>query len=410
MATAAIGAALLWLAVSSGVLALIFRRPLAAAWREPVLRAPVLILESDDWGYGPLAQEVWLNRITDVLAGFHDGRGRRPVMTLGVVLAGPDTDLIRSEQCQTYHRLMLTDPRLAPVRDAMIRGVSRGVFALQLHGLEHYWPECLMRSAQFDERVRKWLVGCGLPCTEALPSALQSRWIDVAELPSKPLPKEQTVAAATEEAAIFASVFGTPADVAVPSTFVWTSAVESAWARAGVRVLVTPGRRCDGRDADAGLVPTKDTYCNGQTGPDEMLYMVRDDYFEPSLGHTYRRALEALDAKTRLGRPTLLEIHRMNFIGEGSTALHACEEVTRLLEAACKQFPDIRFMSTAELARIYRGGSDLLRTGVGTRIHFLLRRLAASSRLRKLAWASGVAFPAWLAYWITKPREFRPSS
>ena len=141
-----------------------------------------------------------------------------------------------------------------------------------------------------------------------------------------------------------------------------------------------------------------------------MSYVVRDDYFEPSLGHTHRRALASLHAKTGLGRPALLEIHRMNFIGDRSTALRACEEVSRLLEAACAQLPTLRFMSTAELAREYRGRTDLVATGISTRIHFLLRRLAASSRLRKLAWASGVALPAWVAYQITRPREFRPSS
>jgi hypothetical protein len=141
-----------------------------------------------------------------------------------------------------------------------------------------------------------------------------------------------------------------------------------------------------------------------------MSYVVRDDYFEPSLGHTHRRALDALHAKTRLGRPTLLELHRMNFIGDRSMALRTCDEMSRLLETACEQFPDIRFMSTAELAREYRGRSDLVAAGIGTRIHFLLRRLTTSSRLRKLALASGVAIPAWVAYQITRPRELRPSS
>ena len=218
------------------------------------------------------------------------------------------------------------------------------------------------------------------------------------------------MAAATEEAAIFASVFGMRPDVVVPSTFVWTRDVELAWAHAGVRVLVTPGRRCNARDADARLVPTNDEYYNGRAGSEEISYVVRDEYFEPSLGHTHRRALASLHAKTGLGRPALLEIHRMNFIGDRSTALRACEEVSRLLEAACAQLPTLRFMSTAELAREYRGRTDLVATGISTRIHFLLRRLAASSRLRKLAWASGVALPAWVAYQITRPREFRPSS
>jgi hypothetical protein len=242
-----------------------------------------------------------------------------------------------------------------------------------------------MRSARGDERVRGWLVEPGLPCTEALPSALQSRWIDATELPSKRLPKDQAVAAATEEVAVFTSVFGMPPEVAVPSTFVWTPDVESAWARAGVRVLVTPGRRFDGRDARAGLVATQDEYHNGQAGPGELSYVVRDDYFEPSLGHTHSRALDALRAKTRLGRPTLLEIHRLNFVGDESMARRTCDELSRLLESACARFPDIRFMSTAELARQYRDRTDLVATGLASRIHFLLRRLAASSRLRKLA-------------------------
>jgi hypothetical protein len=100
----------------------------------------------------------------------------------------------------------------------------------------------------------------------------------------------------------------------------------------------------------------------------------------------------------------------MNFIGDASMALQSCEEVRRLLEAACEEFPDIRFVSTGELATEYRRQSDLVAAGISTRVHFLLRRLSASSRLRKLALASGVAIPAWIAYWITRPRGLRPSS
>jgi hypothetical protein len=42
------GVALVWLAGTCALLALVFRKALADAWREPVLRAPVLILESDN--------------------------------------------------------------------------------------------------------------------------------------------------------------------------------------------------------------------------------------------------------------------------------------------------------------------------------------------------------------------------
>ena len=188
MTMALIGVALLWLAGSCALLALAYRGAMAARWREPVLRAPVLIFESDDWGYGPDGQARALDRIAEALAAFRDRRGRHPVMTLGVVLAGPDTDRMRAEGCRTYHRVTLADPRLAPVREAMSRGAARGVFSLQLHGMEHFWPECLMRGAAANGPVRDWLTGPGFPSTEALPPQLQSRWIDATELPSKPLP------------------------------------------------------------------------------------------------------------------------------------------------------------------------------------------------------------------------------
>ena len=170
-AMALIAAVALWLAASTALLALAFRHALSAAWREPVLRSPVLILESDDWGYGPLVQAERLDRLADVLAGFRDTLGSHPVTTLGVVLGGPDTERIRADDCRSYHRVTLADPRLAAVRDAMLRGVARGVFALQLHAMEHFWPASMMRRAAVDAQVRRWLIGAAFPATEELPSA-----------------------------------------------------------------------------------------------------------------------------------------------------------------------------------------------------------------------------------------------
>jgi len=403
------GLALLWLACSCALLALVFRRAIPARWREPVLCAPVLILESDDWGFGPDGQSQALDRIAKVLTTFRDDRGRHPVMTLGVVLAGPDTGRMRAEGCRTYRRVALEDARLAPVRDALTRGVARGAFSLQLHGMEHFWPDCLMRAAAASDEIRDWLIGAGVPSTESLPAELQSRWIDATELPSAPLPVAQTVAAADEETRVFAATFGAPPEVAVPPTFIWTRDVEAAWARAGVRAVVTPGNRCESRNREGRPVPAESGYFNGAVGPYGVLYLVRDSYFEPSFGHTHKHALRALSHNTRLGRPTLLEIHRVNFIGEERSTQRALDEVERLLEAACANFPDIRFMSTAELARHYRDRTDLVTSRVGARIHFLLLRLGEISRLRKLAWATGVVVPAWLTCLLTTPRAFRGS-
>src|SRR6202163_3049538 len=286
-----IAAIVIWLAVSSALLAFAFRRALAAAWREPVLRAPVLILESDDWGYGPQVQAEQLDRLADLLAGFHDTLRHPSVATRGVVLAGPDTERIRAGGCRTYYRVTLADPRLASVREAMLRGAARGVFSLQLHAMEHYWPASLMRHAAVDEKIRRWLTGAEFPATEALPAPLQSRWIDATELPSKQLPIDDVAMAAVEEIRTFTAVFGAKPEVIVPPTFVWNDAVESAWAHAGARIVVTPGIRNESRDANGHVVAGERTDFNAATGPHGVSYVVRNGYLEPSLGVTHQRTL-----------------------------------------------------------------------------------------------------------------------
>ncbi|MDP2253864.1 MAG: hypothetical protein Q8J60_06745, partial [Thiobacillus sp.] len=124
---------LLWAAVL-----LAFARPLIARWREPVLRHPVLIIESDDWGAGPLAQADALTRLTGTLQGIRDRSGRPAVMTLGVILEVPDGPRIAAAHCAEYHALPLADPRLNAVRAAIQAGIRSGVFAPQLHGQCHY--------------------------------------------------------------------------------------------------------------------------------------------------------------------------------------------------------------------------------------------------------------------------------
>ena len=396
-----IAAFVAWLSLASVVLALLYRESMLAAWEEPVLRCPILILESDDWGYGPSTQAERLDRIADALAGVRDGAGRNPVVTLGVILAGPDTQRIRDGGGRLYHRLSLDDLRFAPIREAMLRGSARGVFALQLHGMEHFRPATLMRQAG-DPAIRAWLTGDSPPPTEDLPPPLQSRWIDAGVLPSALLSESEVLEATAEEAAAFAAIFGTAPEVVVPTTFVWTAGVERGWSRAGLSVVVTPGRRNESRDAGGEIVPGRTQCFNGQTAAGALTYVVRDAYFEPALGHTAERALAALRARALCGRPALLEMHRFNFL-EPDTADKTLAELRALLRSAIAALPTLRFMSTAELAQQYRERSSLLERRTGARVHFFIRRMAEVSRLRKLAWATGAALPAWLTYVLTRP-------
>lgn len=311
----------------------------------PALTAPVLIVESDDWGPGHKAQIQALNAICSLLKGFKDHRGHPPVMTIGVVLSLPDSEAIA--KTGEYHARFLDDPDYRPIIEILKAGEKEGVFDLQLHGLAHYWPENFMVAWRQDEKIKRWLSEDGWR-TEKLPAWLQSRWIDAAWLPSRPLPPAAIEAAVEEEVECFRRCFGKAPKVAVPPTFVWNEIVERAYAKAGIEVLITPGKRYCGRDRVGKLLPSERSYGCGERLSCGLTALVRDVYFEPALGHKPEAVLDQIAGKWHRREPALLETHRFNFLdGRLQSSLEA---LGSLLEKALARWPELCFLSSYELA------------------------------------------------------------
>jgi len=224
---------------------------------------------------------------------------------------------------------------------------------------------------------------------------LQARWIDASRLPSAPLDRAAVERAVEDETACFARVFGEPARVAVPVTFTWTIDVEAAWAKHGIQVVVTPGTRNIGRNAQGGLTSDGLLIRNGDTGAGGVVHVVRDIYFEPALGHRAAPVLQQIRERHRLGRPALLEMHRFNFTGDEAQAERSLAEVRLLLQGALAATPDLRFISTEALAEALRlRDPAFVDSRLAARLRAFVVRAATHSRLRKLAWASGLALVA----------------
>lgn len=386
--------ALTWLCGALAVVALLHGRRVAALWREPVLTVPVLIVESDDWGVGPVSDAVALNRLAELLANFRDATGRPAVMTLGVVSGGADGAAILAGDCHHYVRKTLDQPEFLPIVQAMRAGVAAGVFALQRHGLEHFWPDALLARARTDVTLRAWMASADAR-SERLPSELQSRWVDGSVLPTRRLPPEAIESAVQNEAELLASIFGVAPAVAVPNTFVWNDAVERAWYMHGVRVIVTPGCRYEARQAGASLVAPKHRLVNGQSSDVGACYVVRDVYFEPVRGHRAERVWEALTQLTGLGRPVLLETHRESFIGDPAIVEDAIAELARALLGARQRHPELRFMSTEALAEVMANPASPLRVRALTaRLSMFSRRLLQAADLRGIMLLTGLALVA----------------
>jgi len=377
---------LLWTAVL-----LAFARPLFARWREPVFRHPILIIESDDWGAGPLEQADALHSISFLLQHIRDRSGRPAVMTLGVILEIPDGPAIATTDCTLYQGLQLTDPRFNDVRVAMNEGIAAGVLAPQLHGQCHYWPPALMVAARDNPALRDWLTAPGPAATEDLPSHLQSRWIDASSLPSRPLRDEAIRKSIGAEAAAYQAVFGHVPRVAVATTFVWNETVEAAWAQAGVEVVITPGHRATCRNTTGHPDCVDATMLTGERSLARQVYLVRDVYFEPHLGHASKRLVDGLQARTRQGRACLVETHRFNFLRARDNSLATLEASLKAALGACQ---NLRFVTPLELAHAIQSRDPVwIETRLTPRFVAWLARLDEIPRFRRIARLSGLVLP-----------------
>lgn len=371
-----------------------YSQEIALNWKEPVLKHPVLIFESDDWGAGPLKQTQALIRISASLTRYADQYGRHPCMTLGIVLSIPDPDKIKQAEFKNYFAKRLDHPVFSPVKTAILNGYEQGVFDLQLHGMAHYWPENLMRAIQADKHIRDWLDQEELPKTEKLPSWLQSRWTNTEHLPTKPLDQDQIDQAVREEVGLFKEIFGFKPQVAVPPTFIWNEAVESSWKQQSVAFLVTPGECFDRRNKNGKPSGTGQKIANGQLSESGLTYVVRNDYFEPSLGHTTEMAIKALTTKTKLAQPTLLEIHRFNFIENDEITENSLRELEKTISLSLAKYPNLMFFSTKELAENYvSSNKDLIEKSYGIRMLVCMERLWANHTIRKWLYLSGLFLP-----------------
>jgi len=302
----------------------------------------------------------------------------------------------------SYQRQKISTLTHGPLLNAISRGVEEGVFSVQLHGMEHFWPPALLAASRRDAAVNAWLAHSPEIQTEELPPHLQTRWVDASVLPARPLDAAAVKQAVDEEVRTFTNIFGTLPMVVVPPTFVWTDDVESAWANAGIGVIVTPGCRYETRNEDGLPAGKGQAIYSGQSGENAIVYLVRDAYFEPSFGHTARQGLDALSAKTSQGRPTLFETHRFNFLGQEEKSKHALGELEQLLRISLSEFPDLAFMSSEKMAMILGNREpEWLERRFRHRLHTWITRLGELPRLRKLAWLTGWMVPAGLIWRLT---------
>ena len=109
------------------------------------------------------------------------------------------------------------------------------------------------------------------------------------------------------------------------------------WAKAGIKFVVTPGRRYFARDAKGVLIGAQERVRNGQFGHSGLMYLVRDDYMEPALGHQAER--RGGGSRGPIGSWPPYTARDTPISSEPGPQLdHALKEVERLLEMTLARF------------------------------------------------------------------------
>ncbi len=382
-----------------GSVLIIYGRELAARWREPVLLQPVVIFESDDWGAGPIEQVHGLEAVSQVLCRHQNKFGEKPVMTLGIILGNFSESKKNHEEQGMPALSYLGDPQNNSLRAVMEKGAKEKIFSFQLHGLFHFSLSVLKQSSDRGNSMAFQESEGGL-WTESLPNALQSSWVNGSVLPSKDLPLPEITAVIAQERDLWNCIFHETPKVAVPTTFIWDSRVEAAWAEIGVRVVVTPGCRYRGRDSGGQPDRPDRDVLNGQRGESNVIYVVRDIYFEPALGHSIERLVTEIKCRMYLSRPALIETHRFNYVGPRADA-EAFNQLDTAIETILSAVPSVRFLSTVELADLLVSRDpDWISNSIGIRCRAMLARLKDVRQFWRIAKLTGLAVPILLLEYL----------
>ena len=356
---------------------------LRAAWVEPMLGTPLLTLESDDWGPPGTTQGQALEALAGVLERYRDGHGRPACMTLGMILAAPRAGVPPQRWSEADAVVTLADPDYAGLLETLARHL--GCFKLQLHGWMHCRPQAVARAAAADPELLEAALQVAEQGYQVLPSPLQSRWVDGSSLPAAAVRGEQARREAEAEARFFLERIPGATPVVVPPTFVWNEDVERGWADAGIKILITPGRRQETRDAAGQPHANGGHLGNGERAAGGLVVLVRDLFFEPVMGHSSEAAVAAVLACWSRGRPALVETHRFNY--EGQHAAKGVAALDEFLGSLTARVEGVRFVGPEEIADCLK--NPRCQAQGRTRLAIWARRLLERWRLRRTLWLSG---------------------
>lgn len=358
-------------------------------WRT---RRRILVIESDDWGsvrmasreaynyflksgfpvdkdpynrYDSLESNDDLEMLFAILASVRDKNGNPAALTANSLVANPDYRMIEADGFRHYHYEYFTEtlnryPNHHRVMDLYREGISNKLIRPQFHGREHLniplWMDALGRKDKVVHEAFRF----GMHSVHAEENPVYFNEYTDALACHTPDQLELLPAVLTDGVEIFEKIWGfLPVSFMAPC-FIWNTQLEKPLADAGIRYLQGMVNQFQPVFGQPYRYKLRYHYL-GQINKVGQRYLVRNVFFEPSHfpdADNVGTSLKRIAVAFAWGKPAIISSHRLNYMGtlDPANRDRGLKQLSRLLTAVVKKWPDVEFMTSDQLG-------DLISTG-----------------------------------------------
>jgi hypothetical protein len=348
----------------------------------------LVILESDDWGsirmpskaafdilstsgidllsddgarynrFDSLATSDDLSSLFEVLNSVKDSSGRSAVMTPVSVVANPDfTRIMDSGFTEYFFEPFVETLKKYPGCENSFRlwkeGIAKRIFMPQFHGREHLninvWLKALKSGNRnsiiaFDNRM--WGISTANDPEVGVELQAAFDFLD----PKDILVHNEVIISGLN---LFEELFGYRASYFVPPNGPLSSKLETTCSKEGIRLLSVPKLQVE----PLGNGRTRKRFhWLGKRSSSGLTYLTRNCFFEPGQSGKDWTDSCLSDIKTAFNwnKPAVISSHRVNYIGALSKNNRddGLFQLALLLQQVIKSWPDVEFITTAELNTI----------------------------------------------------------
>jgi hypothetical protein len=345
----------------------------------------IVVIESDDWGAVRMASSSALKEITkggvkfydadeerylsndslesnsdlsnlfELLSSHKDFKQREIVFTAVAVVANPDFNKIKKNDFREYFYEPFTEtlkqyPDHDKVHDLWKEGIAQRLFVPQFHGREHLnvhnWMRAL-KSGNEETMVAFNNKVYGITPTKPINHVSYQAAFDI----DQPEEIDYQREIITEGLDLFEDLLGYRSTFFVPTNGPFNNKLQKTLSGSGIKYI--GASKIQKQPIGKGKTKTAFHYL-GQENQYGQTYLTRNAFFEPSSSihkDWVNTCLCDIETAFRWNKPAIISSHRVNYIGglNSKNRDKGLFELNRLLKQIFKVWPEVIFMTSAEL-------------------------------------------------------------